>query len=316
MAFYKVTKKQEGGSGEIKNLEYTLIAGGQWETFTNPDPDNGMLLYEVADSSNDEIVFAVKKKINELAIYSYYSTLGTFGNGLNLNVARTSNSETIYISVNDVFSGYTVKVYTYTESSGGLPSLVTEKKQIVVQDGIPNPAIESLTFTEDVKYAFISFGIDDNVNNQGFLSFNGTPIFYIDKMAYGIVPVPSNKVLTGTFPYSDGGAEFLYYGALGMNRLPSDFAIRTSSYTGSSLSITLDKVYDHVVIFHAFDHGSSNSIIVSVNSETLNYTVLPYKWNRYTYYNINEIETDSTTLNFTFTLGPNNSRLIVFAYND
>lgn len=199
---------------------------------------------------------------------------------------------------------------------GGLPSLITETQQFVIQDGITNPAVYSLTFTEDVKYALIAFGIDDNVNSQGFLSFNGTPIFYIDKMAYGIVPIPSNKVLMGTFPYSDGGAEFLYYGALGMNRLPSDFAIRTSSYTGSSVSITLDKVYDHVVILHAFDHGSSNSITVSVNGETLSYTVLPYKWNKYTYYGINEIETDSTTLNFTYTVGASNNRLIVFAYND
>ena len=103
---------------EKHTLVYTLQAGGQWEYFTNPNPDSGLLLYEITDEYNN-VVLSIKKKTDDLAIYSLYTTIGVFDTNKSINVARTSDNATIYVSVNTTFTGYYLKVYTFAEEVGG-----------------------------------------------------------------------------------------------------------------------------------------------------------------------------------------------------
>ena len=114
MAFYKVTKKQEGGGGEQKVLVYELQRGGQWETFSNPNADE--LAIEVYDGNNALYVSHrfTSNSLNAITVYSAYTTLlPNFDSGKNLNIARTSDSSTIYISISNVTT-YKVKVYAIT----------------------------------------------------------------------------------------------------------------------------------------------------------------------------------------------------------
>ena len=104
-------------SGEIKSLVYTLEAGGQWETFQNPAPSNGTLLYEVKDSNGD-VVLSVKKKTSDLPVYNAYVALGIFDTNKTINAARSSDNSTIHLSVSNAFSGYSLKVYTFEPGFG------------------------------------------------------------------------------------------------------------------------------------------------------------------------------------------------------
>ena len=102
---------------EKHTLVYTLQAGGQWEYFTNPNPASGLLLYEVTDEYNN-VVLSIKKKTDDLEIYGLYTTIGVFDTNKSINVARTSDDATIYVSVNTTFTGYHLKVYTFAEETG------------------------------------------------------------------------------------------------------------------------------------------------------------------------------------------------------
>ena len=99
------------GGGENKDLVYELQAGGQWETFLNPDADE--LSIEVYDGNGDLFVAhrLTSNSLNAITVYSGYTTLlPNFDSGKQLNIARTSDSSTIYISISNV-TAYTVKVY-------------------------------------------------------------------------------------------------------------------------------------------------------------------------------------------------------------
>lgn len=107
---YIAVKYEEGG-GENKELVYELQAGGQWETFTNPDADE--LSFEVYDGNGDLFVshrFTADSLENIYVYGSYTTLLPTFDSGKQLNVARTNDSATIYVSISNVTT-YTVKVY-------------------------------------------------------------------------------------------------------------------------------------------------------------------------------------------------------------
>lgn len=195
-------------------------------------------------------------------------------------------------------------------------SFITEIKQECLRENLPDPTPVSVTFTKDVKYAFVACGIDDNINDNQYVTFNGTPYGLTNFETHGIVKVPENKILTGLYPYSDGGAYFDYLGAIGMNRLPREFAFRVTTDRGTNQTLTFDKVYTHLAIFNAFSHTRDGSITVQLNGTQLTYTTLPSMYGRYTYYGMNEIETDTATLNFVYSTSMSANKLIVFAYND
>ena len=99
------------GGGETKELVYELQAGGQWETFTNPEADE--LSFEVYDGNGDLFVshrFTADSLENIYVYGSYTTLLPTFDSGKQLNIARTNDSATIYVSISNVTT-YTVKVY-------------------------------------------------------------------------------------------------------------------------------------------------------------------------------------------------------------
>ena len=195
-----------------------------------------------------------------------------------------------------------------------------EIKDLLVQDNIPNPATFSKTFSKNVKYAFSFYGTDDNVDNAGSITVNSIKFPYNNLFSWGLVPIQTNRVITGTFPYSDGGAEFLYWGIVGMPNIPSNYTVKESNSLANTITITLDKTYDHVILMHAFDYGYNENIVVELNGEALTYTSLPSKWGKYTRYLTQEIEVEGTTLTFEFLNKTyeayGNNKLLIFAYDD
>jgi len=180
--------------GEIKTLVYTLGIGGQWETFQNPAPDNGMLLYEVKDSNGD-IVLSVKKKISDLPIYNAYVALGVFDTNKTINAARSSDNSTIYLSVNTAFTGYSLKVYTFEPGGGS-----------AIEDYTTNyfPVLLDSNY-----YTVFSKVANDEVYNggRGGTRASSDPVFYFccktaSYWGYGLIGLTSASVqVTATTTY-------------------------------------------------------------------------------------------------------------------
>ena len=193
----------------------------------------------------------------------------------------------------------------------------------IVQDQSGSPVPVSVTFTEDYQIAFICGLIGDNVRT-GAISVNAiggaSELYGMSQTRYasaGIaIQLPSNKTLTGYFPYSDGGAYYNIFGAIGMSRLPSEYEIEATIDT-SNISIELSKVYDHIVVFVGMDSGNSNSITLTMNGTSIPLTVESEKFSRYSYHASEELTSDSATLNFTYSGGTvNDNTIVVFAYNE
>lgn len=193
----------------------------------------------------------------------------------------------------------------------------------IVQDQSGSSVPVSVTFTEDYQIAFICGLIADNVST-GNISVNAlggaSELYGRYRERYvssGIaVQLPSNKTLTGYFPYSDGGAYYDIFGAIGMNRLPSEYEVKATIDT-SNISIELSKVYDHIVVFVGMNSGDSNSITLAMNGTNIPLTVESEKFSRYSYHASEEITSDSATLNFTYSGGSvTDNTIVVFAYNE
>lgn len=210
--------------------------------------------------------------------------------------------------------------------SGGEPPVVPFEKEIlhsITQDQSGSSTPVSVTFTEDYQIAFICGLIADNVRT-GVISVNtlggASELYGLYQTRYvsaGIaIKIPSDKTLTGYFPYSDGGAYYDIFGAIGMSRLPSEYEIGATIDT-SNISIELSKVYDHIVVFVGMDSGNSNSITLAMNETSIPLTVENQKFSRYSYHASEELTSDSTTLNFTYSGGTvADNTIVVFAYNE
>jgi len=193
----------------------------------------------------------------------------------------------------------------------------------IVQDQSGSPTPVSVTFTEDYQIAFICGLIADNVRT-GAISVNAlggaSEIYGLSGNRYasaGIaIRLPSNKTLTGYFPYSDGGAYYDMFGAIGMSRLPSEYEIG-ATIDVSNISIELSKVYDHIVVFVGMDSTDSNSITFAMNGTSIPLNVESEKFSRYSYHASQELTSDSITLNFTYSGGTvADNTIVVFAYNE
>lgn len=204
--------------------------------------------------------------------------------------------------------------------------IIPFKKEIlhsITQDQSGSSVPVSVTFTEDYQIAFICGLIADNVGT-GNISVNalgGASELYGDYweryVSAGIaIQLPSNKTLTGYFPYSDGGAYYDIFGAIGMSKLPSEYEVQATIDT-SNISIELSKVYDHLVVFVGMDSTDSNSITLDMNGTNIPLTVENLKFNRYSYHASEELTSDSATLNFTYSGGTvADNTIVVFAYNE
>ena len=230
-----------------------------------------------------------------------------------------------FAKVNDQWQNLIGTDIDAIQSGGELPVVPFEKEILhsIAQEQSENPAPVSVTFTKDYPIAFICGLIGDNVYT-GAISVNalgGASVLYgLSGNRYtsaGIaIKLPSNKTLTGYFPYSDGGAYYDIFGAIGMSRLPSEYEIKATIDT-SNISIELSKVYDHMVVFVGMDSGNSNSITLAMNGTSIPLTVENEKFSRYSYHASEELTSDSTTLNFTYSGGGvADNTIVVFAYNE
>ena len=211
------------------------------------------------------------------------------------------------------------------QSGGELPVVPFEKEILhsILQDQPGSTVPVSVTFTKDYQIAFVCGLIADNVGT-GAISVNalgGASTLYGEYweryVSAGIaIQLPSNKTLTGYFPYSDGGAYYDIFGAIGMSRLPSEYEVG-ATIDVSNISIELSKVYDHIVVFVGMNSNDSNSMTLAMNGASIPLTVESEKFSRYSYHASKELTSDSTTLNFTYSGGTvNDNTIVVFAYNE
>lgn len=204
--------------------------------------------------------------------------------------------------------------------------IIPFKKEIlhsITQDQSGSSVPVSVTFTENYQIAFICGLIADNVGtgNISVNAFGGASELYGDYweryVSAGIaIQLPSNKTLTGYFPYSDGGAYYDIFGAIGMSKLPSEYEVQATIDT-SNISIELSKVYDHLVVFVGMDSTDSNSMTLAMNGTSIPLTVESEKFSRYSYHASEELTINSATLNFTYSGGTvADNTIVVFAYNE
>ena len=227
-------------------------------------------------------------------------------------------------------SNTTNKACTYTAikfdvEEAPAPVVPFEKEILhsIVQDQSGSSVPVSVTFTEDYQIAFICGLIADNVGTGAVSvnAFGGASELYGEYweryVSAGIaVQLPSNKTLTGYFPYSDGGAYYDIFGAIGMSRLPSEYEVG-ATIDVSNISIELSKVYDHIVVFVGMNSNDSNSITLAMNGASIPLTVESEKFSRYSYHASEELTINSATLNFTYSGGTvNDNTIVVFAYNE
>ena len=96
-----------------RTLVYTVTVGGQWETFSNPQSANDLII----EATNNGVTNTWLVDVSDLAEYGNYTTLGVIPNtDINVNMARTSDSQTLYISGSRTYDTSTasIKVYTYS----------------------------------------------------------------------------------------------------------------------------------------------------------------------------------------------------------
>lgn len=104
----------EGGGGDTKTLIYTLQAGSQWESFSNDSYTD----IEIRVKYNDVVEATILVPVANMAVYGNYNNVGiccrgtdgTWGYAIRLNVAKSSDGNTLYIST-DGISGNTIEVY-------------------------------------------------------------------------------------------------------------------------------------------------------------------------------------------------------------
>jgi len=218
---------------------------------------------------------------------------------------------------------YTAIKFDVKEAPEPIVPFEKEILHSIVQDQSGRSVPVSVTFTNDYQIAFICGLIADNVYT-GAISVNAlggaSEIYGLSGNRYasaGIaIRLPSNKTLIGYFPYSDGGAYYDMFGAIGMSRLPSEYEIG-ATIDVSNISIELSKVYDHIVVFVGMDSTDSNSITLAMNGTSIPLTVESDKFSRYSYHASQELTSDSTTLNFTYSGGTvADNTIVVFAYNE
>ena len=99
-----------------------------------------------------------------------------------------------------------------------------------------------------------------------------------------------------------------------MSKLPSEHYFGFTS-ANSNISISLDKVYDHIVVFVGMDDDSSGTTL-AMNGNAITMTEESYLYGRYTYHCAVETTSDSNTLAFTYSDSVNDSTIVVFAYNE
>ena len=200
--------------GEIKTLVYTLEAGGQWETFSNPSPDNETLLYEVKDSGGN-IVLSVKKKISDLPVYNSYVAIGTFDTNKTINAARSSDNSTIYLSVNTTFSGYSITVYTFEPGFGNATVKRGSFVSASTQYGIVNV---NIGFKPDL--VLVEMPLGNNVSTVSYwekdLSYAQTDAIWCLKPAENVsyqVALGRQTGETGIQQINNNGFSFMSNGA-------------------------------------------------------------------------------------------------------
>ena len=204
-------------------------------------------------------------------------------------------------------------------SGGGSIPFEKEIQHSLVQVQTANPVPVSVTFSKEFSIGFVCGLTADNVGNGDVSFSNGLKMGTIShnnqaQISAGFIPVPANKVLTGFFPYSDGGAYYEILGAIGMSKLPSEHYFGFTS-ANSNISISLDKVYDHIVVFVGMDDDSSGTTL-AMNGNAITMTEESYLYGRYTYHCAVETTSDSNTLAFTYSDSVNDSTIVVFAYNE
>ena len=109
---YDIEGSGEGGYIE-KELVYTVEQGARWETFTNPDSDNPLLIENVYKGAIKTFIFNPNDLPARDGGVDNYVTIGQTLTGININLGQTNSGETVYISLQTSFdsSVESTKVY-------------------------------------------------------------------------------------------------------------------------------------------------------------------------------------------------------------
>ena len=119
----KIVGIKSGGrsGGSTKTLVYTLTTGSQWETFTNPNSNNPLVLEAENRGAINSWQF-IPEELPSRDSGDNYITIGTFPNtNLPINLGQINDGDTICLSTNGNFdtSVSSVKVYSISNSGGG-----------------------------------------------------------------------------------------------------------------------------------------------------------------------------------------------------
>lgn len=102
---FRITLKRISFSS--KTLSYTLTEGGAWKTFPISTP---FVEFRFNDYSSGQV--SLTYSVASLAVYGSYQTIGYLASGVAVNVARTANNQTIYVSASTAYAGTYVECYS------------------------------------------------------------------------------------------------------------------------------------------------------------------------------------------------------------
>ena len=135
---YKIYGIKFGG-GVNRKLIYTLTAGGQWETFSNPNSENPLIVEAYGATGIIASAQIVPSGLPSRDGGDYYRTLFEIPDtGVNVNVATSNAGTTINISASSSYDTTTkyVKVYEVSYGSGG----GYRETDLFVNSGSSNPS--------------------------------------------------------------------------------------------------------------------------------------------------------------------------------
>lgn len=206
-------------------------------------------------------------------------------------------------------------------AGGGTEDLSYEVVSQLERVQSANPVPVTVSFSKSFPLCFLVGNTSDNVGNNDLYvnSEDGNNRYKIATqrssgqvyITHGLVK-PLSTNLTAYFPYSDGGAYYNFLACVGMNKLPKEYCIRT--LIGSERTITLDKIYEHLVIICSAS-GSAN-ISLEMNNIDLSLIQESSLYGRYTYHVTKEIHNNSDLeIEFVYSTNPSDSCIVIFAYN-
>ena len=265
----------------VKTLVYELGAGGRWETFTNPNAE--LLLVEVFDNNGN--LFATHPlsatTIGNLAVYQSFTTFyPTFDGGKKLNLSRTNDSATIYISVNEGTS-YSVKVYSLEASE--TVDLATKS---ITANGTYNASSDDLD-----GYSSVTVDVEGGSPlklNSGKLNASGQVIADSDYYYTDEIDFPNGSMVfdfgatnvnnTGVFMYQSDGTFVDYYSPSERYRKVNTSSFYTQGVRKMRLSISKTYLSSVFLLDYVnekmYSGAPENSGVVATKSITANGTYL------------------------------------------